>query len=367
MKGLTKRIGVGVMAASLVMSSSLVAFASGGDTPAHAGEGGSTGTGGIEGVVKTDVYTAILPTETTNTTYKYIADPQGLIRKTDAAKYNGAEFGEGTVFFANAGENNTVSYSNTSDAAKIVNQSSKNLSVSVTAKATASTDTDAAALAGSNTFSGTDKEVYLGITDSVTGNTEQALTASGATMTAVLGAAPENAYEYSYDETDGYEYTLKSDVSSFQFAEYSFQITGSANDKATDWTADTALPEVEVTWTVDLTDDAATVETPAQESAPTIKTTTYTATSGSPLAVTVNLGAGDKAAEGVAKVKNLGANSDVPAARYTFSGTTLTFDATFITNNMATISSGDGLSLGVVFDDAANTEVTIKVTATATE
>lgn len=264
MKGLTKRIGVSVVTASLVMSSSLVAFAAD-----PAGTGTSGGTGAIEGIVKTDVYTADLPTESA-TAYTYIADPQGLIRKTNAAKYDGAVFGEGTLFFTNNGADSTVSYSNTSDALKIVNQSSKNLSVKVAAKATE--DASGATLAAAKTFTGTAKEVYLGITDSVAGNGEKALTTTGVEMTAVLGAAPEDAYEYSYvkaedageDGTAGYKYTLKDDVSAYKFAEYSFQITGAANDKATDWAADTALPAISVTWSVDLTDDAATVETPEQ-------------------------------------------------------------------------------------------------------
>lgn len=250
MRKLTKRLETGVIAVSMLLSSSMMAFAAD-----PAGTGTSGGSGNIEGVVKIDVYTAILPVANT-TVYNYIADPQGLIRKTDAAKYKGATFGDGTIFF----KNSDTAYSNTSNAEKIVNQSSKNLSVTVTAKATE--PGGGATLAASSTFSGTDKEVYLGISDSVDGNTEQALTTSGATMTAILAAAPEEAYEYSYVEGTGYQYAIKDDVSAFNFAEYSFQITGAANDKATDWAADTALPQIEVTWTVDLTDDAATVEAP---------------------------------------------------------------------------------------------------------
>lgn len=252
MKKLTKRLGTGVMAASIVLSSAMMAFA------APAGTGTSEGSGDIEGIVETDVYTADLPIAATDA-YNYIADPQGLIRKTDAAKYSGKTFGDGTIFFAN--EDGDYDYSNTSNASKIVNKSSKNLSVTVTATATA--DASGAALAASKTFTGTTKEVYLGITDSVEGSTEKALTVSGAQMTAVLGAAPEGAYEYNYNaDNDVYEYTLKDDVSAFNFAEYSFQINGAANDKATDWEATTVLPTISVTWSVDLTDDAATVETP---------------------------------------------------------------------------------------------------------
>lgn len=81
-------------------------------------------------------------------------------------------------------------------------------------------------------------------------------------MKAVLGAAPEGAYEYKYDSTtQKYSYALKSDVSAFTFADYSFQINGAANANGT-WKADTAVPAVSVKWDVDVTDDAATVETP---------------------------------------------------------------------------------------------------------
>ncbi len=351
MRGLTKRIGVGVMAASLVMSSSLVAFAAD-----PAGTGTSGGTGSIEGVVKTDVYTAVLPTESTSA-YTYIADPQGLIRKTDAAKYDGAEFGEGTIFFTNAGENNKVSYSNTSDAAKIVNQSSKNLSVSVTATATEAAN--GATLAAAKSFTGTSKEVYLGITDSVEGNGEKPLTTTGATMTAVLGAAPEDAYEYSYvkDGADaGYKYTLKSDVSAFKFAEYSFQITGAANDKATDWAADTALPSVSVTWTVDLTDDAATVATPAQEAAPSISASSYQYTAGQNLDITVNLGAGDLAASDITSVtfENNGATTSLPTTRWSYNAGKLTFNDSY-----TTALAGKTRTHTITFNDKAGTSVDV--------
>lgn len=365
MKKLTRRISVGVMAVSLVMSSSLVAFAEDPKT------GTSGGTGSMEGIVETDVFKVDLPTEATDA-YDYFADPQGLIRKTDAARYEGAEFGEGNVFFANA----DGSYSNTSDAATIVNKSSAPLSVAVKAKATVGGAQGAAGLATGKIFADTNTnlEVYLGLIDSL--NAEKPLTATDTTegtdaiLKAVLGAAPEDAYEYSYTDGTGYAYAIKSDVSAFNFAEYSFQITGVANDKAT-WKADTVLPTVSVTWDVALAgeSDTVTVATPDQtppapaEAAPSIATTTYTATSGSPVAMTVDLGTGAKAAEGIAKVRNVNANIDVPATRYSFSGTTLTLDATFIKNNMTDISSANGLKLSVVFSDTANTAVEITITA----
>lgn len=345
------------MAASLALSSAMFAFAAD-----PAGTGTSGGTGGIEGIVKTDVYTAVLPTEAT-TAYDYIADPQGLIRKTNAVKYSGKTFGDGTIFFENTETGAANDYSNTSDTAKIVNQSSKNLSVKVTAKATAGSGDTAATLAASSTFAGTDKEVYLGIKD---GSAEKPLTAAGVEMTAVLGAAPEDAYEYSYvsdGDTPGYKYAIKSNVDAFKFAEYSFQITGAANDKATDWAADTALPAIEVTWEVDLTDDAATVDTPEQKSAPSIANKTVIFSKATGAEITVNLGTGDLAAEGIKSVATIGGDGTAhnwAAADYSLDDTTLKLSKT--AQYIAGVAVGQKRTVKVTFDDDASTVVELEVT-----
>ncbi len=327
MKGFTKKIMAGTLAASLVMGSSLVAFAE--DPAAPAGTGTSEGSGTVEGIVETDVYNAVLPTAS-ETAYDYIADPQGLIRKTDAANHSGATFGDGTVFFKNV-NGDTTSYSNTSDAATITNKSSKNLSVTVTATATPDSADGAAGIATSKTFESdnTSLEVYLGITDSVTGSTEKALTAAGVEMTAVLGAAPEEAYEYKYDSTNSkYEYALKSDVSSFVFADYSFQINGAANTNA-EWKEDTAVPAVSIKWDVDLTDTAATVETPEQtpEEPAIALSGTYSRENTANTFSMTGLGTAT-----VTKVEALNAEGEVFAAInspvYSVSGSTLTINGT---------------------------------------
>ena len=324
MKRFTKKLMAGAMAVSLVMGSSLVAFAEDPAPATPAGTGTSGGAGEVEGIVETDVYQATLPTASTSA-YDYIADPQGLIRKTNAAAYEGKEFGEGTVFFTNV-SGDTTSYSNTSDAATIINKSSKNLSVKVTATATPDSATGAAALATAKTFADDNKnlEVYLGITDSVEGSTEKALTAAGVEMTAVLGAAPEDAYEYKYDEGNKkYSYDLKSDVSAFTFADYSFQINGAANANAT-WKADTAVPAVSVKWDVDLTDDTATVETPEQipaDVAPSITTTSYQYTAGNAIEVPVNLGKGSLLATGIDSITFTnadGGQTTLPNTRWSY-------------------------------------------------
>lgn len=354
MKKLTKRLGTGVMAVSIVLSSAMVAFA---EDPAPAGTGTFGGTGGIEGIVKTDVYTADFPTDS-NDAYNYIADPQGLIRKTNAAKYGDKTFGDGTVFFTN--KEGDYNYSNASDAVTIVNQSSKNLSVIVKAKATPGTD--GATLATSKTFSGTSKEVYLGITDSVEGSTEQALTAAGVEMKAVLGAAPEEAYEYSYNsDTNKYEYTLKSDVSAFNFAEYSFQINGAANDKATDWADATALPAIEVTWTVDLTDDTPTVATPEQKPAeePAIALSgTYSRANTANVFELTGLGTAT-----ITKIEGLNAEGDVFAEitsnMYTLEGSSLKVNGTTAPWGAGAVGATRGIK--VTLDNGTEIQTTFTV------
>ena len=361
MKKLTRKIGAGVLAATLIMGSSLVAFA------ADVKTGTSGGTGSIEGIVETDVFKADLPTEAANA-YNYIVDPQGLIRKTDAAKYTGATFGEGSVFF----KNTDTSYSDTSNAATIVNKSSAPLKVTVKAKADVGTASGAAALSSAKTFADTDTDlkVYLGLSDSVTGNTEKALTATDTTdgtdaiLKAVLGAAPEDAYEYSY-ANNAYSYAIKSDVSGFKFAEYSFQITGVANEKAA-WKADTALPTVSVTWDVDLAaaGDTVTVETPEQTApvvptAPTAPATaTYSKANGAE--IVVDLGAGNLAAEGVAKIQAKNAASD---ALYDASSATYADGKVTITSaQWPAAPVGSQRWVVITFDDDAATEKTVVVT-----
>lgn len=256
MKGF-KKIMVATMATALLLSSSMVAFAAD-------GSGTQTGTGSVEGVVTTDVYSADLPTTGTEG-YKYIADPQGLIIKTEAAKYSGATFEEGaTLFF----KNSDTSYTDTSNAGTIKNMSSVPLKVSVKAKATVGSGEGAAALATTKAFSGDDAlEVYLALTDGDERN-EKVIGASDVELTAVLGAAPEGAYDYTYDSSEGkYKYAMVSGAAdTYKFAEYSFYITGAANAGAT-WAETTALPSIDVTWSVELAtaSDVVTVPTPSQE------------------------------------------------------------------------------------------------------
>jgi len=68
--------------------------------------------------------------------FSFILDPQGLIPATNAAKYGGAEFGEGNLFFCNE----PMRYSNTSNYVEIINKSNVEVEFTVTAVLNMSAD-----------------------------------------------------------------------------------------------------------------------------------------------------------------------------------------------------------------------------------
>ena len=252
-----KRIMAAGLAATMVMSSGSVVGAENSSTIT----GGGDGT--LEGVVDTDVFNVVLPTVTTDT-FNYIADPQGLIAKTDEANYSGKTFSEGTLFFANTATDKKYDYSNQSDKLNAINKSSKKIKLSVAAKATvgASGESNAALAANADSLSADSPEVYLAITD---GTTSKTLKADDEKLEQVLGGAPEAAYEYKYDaDTQKYNYGLKSDVSTCKFAEYSVYVEGKASENG--WKEGTTLPSINVVWSAEFAGegDAVTIETPAQ-------------------------------------------------------------------------------------------------------
>lgn len=236
-----KILAVG-LAATMVMGSSVVAFAD---------EGTASGEGKLEGTVNTEVFSVVLPTQTEgDASLAFILDPEGLISKTNQAAYSGKTFGTGTLFFANTG--GTTDYSNTSDKLTVTNKSSVKADVSVSATITGN---DGITLSSDKTFADdTSASMYLAIVDAANAD-GVAIDDKGAKVSATLDEAPVGAYEYTY--ADGaYKYALKADTSSIDFKKYEFQLTGAANADG-DWSAlEDAAPEVELTWTVVAHSDA---------------------------------------------------------------------------------------------------------------
>lgn len=234
-----KKILAAGLAVSMVMGSSVVAFAA---------EGSGSGSGSLDVVEKSDVFDVVLPTDS-GTTFDYILDPTGVIKATEAEKYGGATFADGaTVFFANAAttEGGSVTYSATSDAIKAVNKST--MDVDITVKASVA-DVSGITMASSGTFDADDTSagLYLALKDSDTNNSDTAVTADGVELTSTI-AALDDAYETKY--VDGkYVKQLKTDATGFE--EYSFQLTGACNPKG-EWAGLTEEPPVvSVVWSIE--------------------------------------------------------------------------------------------------------------------
>lgn len=234
-----KKILAAGLAVSMVMGSSVVAFAA---------EGSGSGSGSLDVVEKSDVFDVVLPTDS-GTTFDYILDPTGVIKATEAEKYGGATFADGaTVFFANAAttEGGSVTYSATSDAIKAVNKST--MDVDITVKASVA-DVSGITMASSGTFDADDTSagLYLALKDSDTNNSDTAVTADGVELTSTI-AALADAYETKY--VDGkYVKQLKTDATGFE--EYSFQLTGACNPKG-EWAGLTEEPPVvNVVWSIE--------------------------------------------------------------------------------------------------------------------
>ncbi len=244
-----KKIAAGLLAATMVVSSSMVAFAD---------EGSTTGAGELEGTVSTDVFNValpVIPEDGSDTTFDFILDPEGLIKATNAEKYESATFGEGTLFFANESKDNEgnsfYTYSNTSDALTITNYSSIAVDVSLSAAVSEAEDIT---LTKDSTFKDdTSASIYLAITD---GTNTEAITDDGASVNTKMDAAGEGAYSIEWNsEEEKYEYQLD-ETNDELFSTYSFQLTGASNS-AGDWSglADIA-PSVEVVWNVTAHSDA---------------------------------------------------------------------------------------------------------------
>lgn len=208
------------------------------------------------------------------------------------------------------------------------------------------------------------------------------VTMTGATANAVTLKAGENKIGFKLDEATyspiaGSEVTLGAEGATNNVAS-SYEITALADDGAgitaftfggemnanANWSKLTSGVKITAVYSNEIAPSDATVVdgTGAMvglDAAPSIAVTDYEIASSVDLQVSVELGTGGKTATGISSIKNLSANVDVPAARYSLSGNTLTISGAFIANNMSSIKSADGLRLSVVFDDTDQTAVTI--------
>ena len=252
-----KRLLAVGLAAAMLMGSSAVAFAA--DQ-----EGSSSGEGETQFISKSDVFDVVLPTVAEDATiFDYLLDPEGLIADTKGDRYTGKVFDDDkTVYFLRSsqadgtveGADGKVDYTDKSDEIKVVNKSTEAVDLKVSAKVTEVPSE--ITMAASNTFSGTDAELYLALlgTDGTT-PTEKAISADGVEL-AVNIPADAAAYEVKWNATAGaYEKQLTDAAKEADYAgfkSYSFQLTGECNTtEGTDWSGLTdKAPKVDLTWSV---------------------------------------------------------------------------------------------------------------------
>lgn len=208
----------------------------------------ATGKGQIEGIVQPYVYQVVLPTYVDGA-FDFIMDPQHLIEETNGAAYNGSSFEKGaTVFFKRTDGRTEEDYSSSSDHMCIINKSNVPIEVSVSVSISKES-LGGISMTGDRTFAAdTGASLYLALTD---GENTVPVEDREAYIQVKLPAAPEEAFEYVYDQESGeYAYGLKKDLSGIQFPEYSFWLTGAVNESG-DWALiGKASLQIHTTWKV---------------------------------------------------------------------------------------------------------------------
>ncbi len=242
MKQNLKKLIVFALSSMLAVGSPISASAE------EVGQNDAAGAGQTERLVRPEVYQVVLPTDV-NGIFDFILDPQKLIEETNAAAYGGTSFEKGaTMFFRRSDGQTAEEYSSSSDHVTIVNRS--NVPVEVQVDVNVLPDSlGGIVMTGDREFTGDDgTSLYIALTD---GQYTVPVRTEGSYIRTTIPAAPEEAFEYRYDQEHGqYIYGLKSDLSNVQFPEYSFQLTGAVNEKG-DWKAlGKVSPMVNVTWRV---------------------------------------------------------------------------------------------------------------------
>jgi hypothetical protein len=229
-----KKIAALGLAMTMVLGSSLTAFASGPSTDADGdinakvdGDGIEVVGTGSEEYLDKNIMKVTMPTDAAIATFfDYKLDPQGII--AEAKSYAGTAVtgtATGIVFLNQANGKTTIS--NTSDTFTITNKSSIPVDLGVTVKleAASSDPLDVALASTTSDFSTTadaSKAFYLGL--KATNDIERALSGTAITPNAVL-LSGASQYETKWDGS-AYTYAAKSGA---KFSDFTFNLTGTIN------------------------------------------------------------------------------------------------------------------------------------------
>lgn len=373
-----KRFLAVIMVATLALGSTVTASAStisSQDIKVDPATGHVKGNGTFEGALNEEIFVVEVPTQATgDKTLDFIMDPQNLIERTDGAKYATSNtnmnnrhgistdnIDYGTLYFANTSSNGTVSQlSSSSNALKIKNKSTMDVTVGLTAKVTKLGNV---ALSTNDQLSGnTAPSLYLAMVgeDLSGNNTNTGVISSGDgahISTTVSGC--DSQYNVSVNSANEYEYKLSSN--SVNFAGYSFKLTGSTGGgQYADWAAvekamETETPEVEITWNI------VPYVAPVAPSI-TGATTFAKRDDGSGILVDISLGAGEAAAKGIKSITFApvagGDSSTLATTNYEIVNGQLKIKGSHVGN----ISASRVYT--ITFDDAASTTATFTITVT---
>lgn len=349
------------LAATMVMGGTMnVMAAQSGDATTVESTGSYEG-----GEMKYPALSVTLPTVVA-ADYDYIADPNGLIRATttesgDAAKYTDSQFqGDKGIYFlttAKDAENPKNIYSERSAAKTVTNENAQNIDVTVKLEqGTTAGDSDIA-YTESDTFTGTDKGLYLAVTDGAS-KTSALTSAKAAEVTATVPGNKDN-YEPKYG--GGYGYVKKTSGLG-AWGDCSFYLTGALNMGAK-WGDDVNFPSIKVTWSYK-------ENTAPADAAPSVtQPATYSKSSGQDLVVNYSVGAGESGASALTDVLLQFDGSTYHSVKGTW-GSVTTFASSFtISGNSITISkdylayvSNGTHTLSLIFDDDTETMITTTVT-----
>lgn len=236
-----KKVAAMVLAATMVIGSTFTAFA------ADATSGSASAGGEMEGHVVQETLNVVLPTVPEKSPFDYVTDPERLIQETAGARYEDYTFPDAatdTGVYFRVGDKE---FANESEALQIINKSNVNVKVTVTVDSTTGgTDLTYATAATPLNAS----QIYLNVK---VGNKNKAVTNGKSDVEAVVAGSPDN-FEVSYNkENQQYEYTAKSDATTWQALSISMEgavYKGAvADDKNT-------APTVTVTWKFDKTTDS---------------------------------------------------------------------------------------------------------------
>lgn len=366
--------GVAVaLAATMVLGSTVTAFA------ADTNSGSTTGSGTSEGHVEKKATKVVLPVENTDyesTTFAYIMDPERLISGTSGGKYEAdatfpATASDTGVYFLTAAK----TYANASKELKVRNESSHDINLTVTAEAT-SAATDIPLVAKDAIATATDASLYLGLAvGSDAGVAISKDTAASKTVTVpgkpgnfkVAVKADKSGYEYRALTLDEYKALDAGNASATELPWESekFKLEGSVT-KDKEITDATTAPTVDVTWSwVDPT------AAPA-DAAPSIAESEKTKTLAADTAITipVNVGSGSLAATEVTSVnpKHVANYDMISKGLASYSNGTITIPASTINTMIAKPSTylpGGKCVLVITFDDSDGTSVEVTLNAPA--